>query len=191
MLIGDGLPRTAIDADGDLLDFDAEEVRVSQAIIASARQTMVVADKAKFARKAPVKIGSLAEVDHFITDGLPSERLAHACADALLGSLGLGDIGSHFPDTDPQWEGADSIELLRAVAEEVREAGWDPANIDCTVVTEAPKIAPRRDEMQRTLTEAVGAPVTVKGKRAEQLGALGRGEGLACYAVALVTQAAP
>jgi len=72
---------SAIDTDGDLLDFDAEEVRVSQAIIAAARQTMVVADKAKFARKAPVKIGSLSEVDHFITDGLPSERLANACAD--------------------------------------------------------------------------------------------------------------
>ncbi len=72
---------SAIDLDGDLLDFDAEEVRVSQAIIAAARQTIVVADKAKFTRKAPVKIGSLQEVDHFVTDGIPSERLANACAD--------------------------------------------------------------------------------------------------------------
>lgn len=72
---------SAIDPDGDLLDFDAEEVRVSQAIIASARQTMVVADKAKFTRKAPVRIGSLVDVDHFITDGLPSERLANLLAD--------------------------------------------------------------------------------------------------------------
>lgn len=117
-----------------------------------------------------------------------ADALAHACADALLGALGLGDIGSHFPDTDPEWEGADSIDLLRAVAAEVRAEGWEPGNIDCTVVTEAPKLAPRRDDMQRTLTDAVGAPVTVKGKRAEKLGALGRQEGLACFAVALVTQ---
>lgn len=72
---------SAIDADGDLLDFDAEEIRVSRAIIAAARQTIVVADKAKFSRKAPVRIASLADVDHFVTDGLPSERLANACAD--------------------------------------------------------------------------------------------------------------
>ncbi len=72
---------SAIDLDGDLLDFDAEEVRVSQAIISAARQTIVVADKAKFTRKAPVKIGSLSEVDHFVTDGIPSERLINACAD--------------------------------------------------------------------------------------------------------------
>lgn len=72
---------SAIDHDGDMLDFDAEEVRVSQAIIAAARQTIVVADKSKFTRKAPVRIGSLSEVDHVVTDGLPSERLANACAD--------------------------------------------------------------------------------------------------------------
>lgn len=72
---------SAIDNDGDLLDFDAEEVRVSQAIITAARQTIVVADRAKFSRKAPVRIGSLSEVDHFITDGMPSERLANKCAD--------------------------------------------------------------------------------------------------------------
>jgi len=72
---------SAIDSDGDLLDFDAEEVRVSQAIIAASRKTMVIADKAKFSRKAPVRIGSLADVDHFVTDGIPSERLTNACAD--------------------------------------------------------------------------------------------------------------
>jgi len=69
----------------------------------------------------------------------------------------------------------------------VRAAGWSPGNVDCTVVLEAPKLAPRRAEMERLLTEAVGAPVTVKGKRAEGLGALGRREGIACFAVALVT----
>jgi 2-C-methyl-D-erythritol 2,4-cyclodiphosphate synthase len=103
-----------------------------------------------------------------------------------LGAAALGDIGSHFPDTDPALAGADSIELLRRATAAVRQAGWQPANVDCTVICEAPKLAPRRDDMQERLGDAVGAPVTVKGKRAEGLGALGRTEGVACLAVALV-----
>lgn len=117
-----------------------------------------------------------------------SDVIAHACADALLGAAGLGDIGQLFPDTDAAYAGADSIALLGTVATRVREAGWVPVNIDCTVVLEAPKLAARRAEMQERLTSAVGAPVTVKGKRAEGLGALGRREGIACWAVALVEQ---
>lgn len=115
-----------------------------------------------------------------------ADAVAHAVTDALLGAAGLGDIGQHFPDTDPILEGADSIELLRRAAASVRAAGWEPANVDCTVVLEAPKLAPRRLEMEARLSEAVGAPVTVKGKRAEGIGALGRREGIACLAVALV-----
>jgi 2-C-methyl-D-erythritol 2,4-cyclodiphosphate synthase len=115
-----------------------------------------------------------------------ADAVAHACADALLGAAGLGDIGSWFPDTDPTYAGADSIELLAQVAAGVRAEGWSVANIDCSVVCEAPKLAPRRDEMQRRLSAAVGAPVTVKGRRAEAMGALGRGEGIACWAVALL-----
>jgi 2-C-methyl-D-erythritol 2,4-cyclodiphosphate synthase len=115
-----------------------------------------------------------------------ADVIAHACADALLGAAGLGDIGSHFPDTDPALAGADSIELLRAVGHEVRAAGWRVANVDCSVVCDDPKIGPRRDEMQRRLSDAAGGPVTVKGKRPEGLGALGRNEGIACWAVAMV-----
>jgi 2-C-methyl-D-erythritol 2,4-cyclodiphosphate synthase len=118
-----------------------------------------------------------------------ADVLAHAVTDALLGAAGLGDIGQRFPDTDPAHAGADSMELLRVVVDEVRAAGWAPANVDCTVVLEAPKLAPRRVEIERSLSAAVGAPVTVKGKRAEGLGALGRREGVACFAVALVEQA--
>jgi 2-C-methyl-D-erythritol 2,4-cyclodiphosphate synthase len=118
-----------------------------------------------------------------------ADAIAHAVADALLGAAGLGDIGMHFSDTDPAFAGADSIELLRAVAVTVAGAGWTVANVDCTVVLERPKLAPRREAMQARLSEAVGAPVTVKGKRAEGLGALGRGEGVACWAVALLEQA--
>lgn len=117
-----------------------------------------------------------------------ADAVAHAVTDALLGAAGLGDIGQHFPDTDPRWAGADSIELLRTAVADVRAAGWEPQNVDCTVVLEAPKLAPRRAEMQERLSSAVGAPVTVKGKRAEGLGALGRREGIACLAVALLTR---
>jgi 2-C-methyl-D-erythritol 2,4-cyclodiphosphate synthase len=120
-----------------------------------------------------------------------ADAIAHAVTDALLGAAGLGDIGQHFPDTDPALAGADSIDLLRQAVADVRAAGWEPGNVDCTVVLEAPALAPRRDEVQRILTEAVGAPVTVKGKRAEGLGALGRREGIACFAVALVTGSDP
>jgi 2-C-methyl-D-erythritol 2,4-cyclodiphosphate synthase len=115
-----------------------------------------------------------------------ADAVAHAVTDALLGAAGLGDIGQHFPDTDPSFAGADSLELLRHAVADVRAAGWEPSNVDCTVVLETPKLAPRRAEMERRLAEAVGAPVSVKGKRAEGLGALGRGEGIACFAVALV-----
>ncbi|HUS62131.1 MAG TPA: 2-C-methyl-D-erythritol 2,4-cyclodiphosphate synthase [Acidimicrobiales bacterium] len=115
-----------------------------------------------------------------------ADALSHAAADALLGAAGLGDIGQLFPDTDPAWAGADSIELLREVARRVRAAGWSVANIDCTVVLEAPRLAPHRADMQRRLGEAVGAPVSVKATRPEGLGALGRAEGIACFAVALL-----
>ncbi|MGH9209787.1 MAG: 2-C-methyl-D-erythritol 2,4-cyclodiphosphate synthase [Acidimicrobiales bacterium] len=112
--------------------------------------------------------------------------IAHAVADALLGAAGLGDIGQHFPDSEPAWSGADSIDLLRRSVVDLRKAGWRPQNVDCTVVLETPRLAPRRPDIEACLSEAVGAPVTVKGKRAEGLGALGRNEGVACFAVALV-----
>ena len=112
---------------------------------------------------------------------------AHAAADALLGAAGLGDIGRHFPDTDPQWKGADSLVILARVAELVREAGWRIDNVDIKVVCERPKLAPRIDEMQRNLTTATGAPVTVAGRRAEGLGAVGRQEGIAAWSVALIS----
>ena len=120
-----------------------------------------------------------------------ADAVAHAVTDALLGAAGLGDIGQHFPDTDPALAGADSLELLRRAVASVRAAGWIPGNVDCTVVLDAPKLAPRRAEVERVLSDAVGAPVTVKGKRPEGLGALGRGEGIACFAVALVGEDRP
>ena len=115
-----------------------------------------------------------------------ADVVAHAVADALLGAAGLGDLGQHFPDTDPAWAGADSVELLRKVAALVVGAGWRVENVDCAVVLEAPRLASHRDQMQRRLTEAARGEVTVRAKRPEGLGALGRGEGVACWAVALL-----
>lgn len=120
-----------------------------------------------------------------------ADAVAHAVTDALLGAAGLGDIGQHFPDTDPTWSGADSMDLLRRAVDAVRTAGWEPQNVDCTVILELPKLAPRRVEMEERLSVAVGAPVTIKGKRAEGMGALGRKEGVACLAVALVQRQEP
>lgn len=117
-----------------------------------------------------------------------ADVIAHACADAMLGAAGLGDIGLHFPDTDPRWEGADSLALLRHVAAMLAEDGWRVSNVDCAVVCEHPKLAPRRDEMQRNLTTAANGPVSVKGNRAEQLGTIGRGEGIVCFAAALISR---
>jgi 2-C-methyl-D-erythritol 2,4-cyclodiphosphate synthase len=116
------------------------------------------------------------------------DAVAHACTDALLGAAGLGDIGQHFPDTDERWRGARSVALLADAAALVRAAGWEPQNVDCTVVLDAPRLAPMRDAMQDELSRAVGAPVTVKGKRSEGVGALGRGEGVVAWAVALVAR---
>ena len=115
-----------------------------------------------------------------------ADVIAHAAADALLGAAGLGDIGQHYPDTDPAWKGADSLRILSDVAAKVTALGWRIGNIDCSVVCEAPRIAPARDEMVRNLSAAAGAPVSVKGRRAEGLGAVGRREGIMCFASAVI-----
>ena len=117
-----------------------------------------------------------------------ADVVAHACIDALLAAAGLGDIGQMFSDRDPAWAGADSLDLLRLAAEAVRHTGWDPVNVSCSVVIDAPRIAPHRDTMQQRLSAAAGAPVTVTGRSSEGVGALGRGEGVAAWAVALVAR---
>ena len=117
-----------------------------------------------------------------------ADVIAHAAADALLGAAGLGDIGQHYPDTDPAWKGADSLRILADVASKVRALGWGIGNVDCSIVCESPRIAPVRDEMMRNLSTAAGAPVTVKGRRAEGLGAIGRKEGIMCFASAIITK---
>ena len=120
-----------------------------------------------------------------------ADVVAHAVAESLLGALGLGDLGSLFPDTDERWRGADSLELLAEVVRRVHAGGWSVANVDCSVIAQRPKLAPHVPEMQRRLSDVVAAPVTVKGRRAEELGALGRAEGIACLASALAVRSSP
>lgn len=117
-----------------------------------------------------------------------ADVVAHACIEALLAAAALPDIGQFFSDTDAAWVGADSVDLLRRAASAARHAGWEAVNISCTVVLDAPKLAPHRERMQALLGAAAGAPVTVTGRRSEGLGALGRGEGVAAWAVALAAR---
>ena len=116
-----------------------------------------------------------------------ADVLTHALIDALLGAAGLGDIGQHFPDTDPAWRDADSIALLREVAGLVRGEGLRVVNVDATVVLERPKVAPHRAAMRARLAEALGLEerrVNVKATTGEGIGFVGRGEGAAALAVA-------
>lgn len=117
-----------------------------------------------------------------------ADVITHSVAEAILGACGLGNIGEHFPDTDPKWKNVDSLQILANVSKMARDNNFEIGNIDCSVVCEQPKISVHRDEMQKKLSAAAGAPVTVKGRRAEGLGSLGRSEGIACWAVAVVTQ---
>ncbi len=120
-----------------------------------------------------------------------ADAVAHALADAVLGAAGLGDLGQHFPDTDPAWADADSMTLLQVVVERVAAAGFRPVNADCTVVAEQPRLAPHVPSMVARLSAALGAPVSVKATRAEGLGAVGRAEGIGCLAVVLLEEVAP
>ncbi|MHB1987357.1 MAG: 2-C-methyl-D-erythritol 2,4-cyclodiphosphate synthase [Acidimicrobiales bacterium] len=115
-----------------------------------------------------------------------ADVVAHAVSDAMLGAAGLGDIGMHFPDTDERWRGADSLLLLAEVASRLRAARYRLVNADCTVITERPRIVVAREEMIAKLSAAAGGPVHVKATRPERLGALGRVEGVACWAVAFL-----
>jgi len=118
-----------------------------------------------------------------------SDVLAHAVIDAVLGAASLGDIGRHFPDTDPQYENADSIELLRETVARAAAEGWRVVNVDATVVCEEPRISPHAADMAARLAEALGVEadrVSVKGTTNEGMGFIGRGEGIGTIAVAML-----
>jgi 2-C-methyl-D-erythritol 2,4-cyclodiphosphate synthase len=116
-----------------------------------------------------------------------ADVLAHAVIDALLGAAGLGDIGEHFSDTDERWRDADSMQLLAEVVTKVQAAGLSIENVDCTVVMEAPKLAPHRQAIRGRLADVLGlelSSVNVKASTGEGMGFVGRGEGVAALAVA-------
>ncbi len=115
----------------------------------------------------------------------------HALTDALLGAVALGDIGRHFPDTDPKWAGADSRRLLRAVVDMLRQRGYVAVNVDITIMTQAPKMAPHIEAMRANVAADLGIDidcVSVKATTTERLGFTGRGEGIAAQAVALIAK---
>ncbi|MBI4412278.1 MAG: 2-C-methyl-D-erythritol 2,4-cyclodiphosphate synthase [Deltaproteobacteria bacterium] len=118
-----------------------------------------------------------------------ADVLLHAICDALLGAAGMGDIGEHFPDTDPRFKGFDSMKLLCEVGAKLREKGYRPANIDSVVIAEAPKISPHREKMRQNIACAVGLPVdcvNVKATTEEGMGFTGTKQGMAAWAVVTV-----
>jgi 2-C-methyl-D-erythritol 2,4-cyclodiphosphate synthase len=123
------------------------------------------------------------ETDRGLAGHSDADALTHAVIDALLGAAGLGDLGSHFPDDDERWRDADSLDLLRVVLGEIR---GNVVNVDATVLCEAPRLAERRAEMERNLSDVLGAPASVKATTNEGMGWVGRGEGIACLAVAVI-----
>ncbi len=147
-------------------------------------------------------VHAFGEGDHIIIGGvsIPYERgliahsdgdvLTHALCDALLGAAALGDIGQHFPDTDPSYSGADSRELLRQVVSLVKKKGYTLANADMTIIAQAPKMSPHTEQMRNQLAEDLGCDigqVNVKATTTEKLGFEGRKEGVACQAMVLLT----
>jgi 2-C-methyl-D-erythritol 2,4-cyclodiphosphate synthase len=120
-----------------------------------------------------------------------ADIVCHAVTDAILGAAALGDIGRMFPDTDPKWKDANSLDLLRGAVEVVQRAGYAIANVDVTIIAERPKLLPYLDEMRAKLADALGIgvdAVSIKGKTNEKVDAAGRGEAMACHAVALMTR---
>ncbi|WP_030006263.1 MULTISPECIES: 2-C-methyl-D-erythritol 2,4-cyclodiphosphate synthase [Cyanophyceae] len=140
----------------------------------------------------PLILGGIQLEHHLGLDGhSDADVLTHAIMDAMLGALSLGDIGHYFPPTDPQWKGADSIELLKQVHRLIQERGWQIGNIDSVIVAERPKLKPHIQAMTQCLAEALGVDpdqVGVKATTNEKLDAMGEEKGICVHAVALLVQ---
>lgn len=131
------------------------------------------------------------EHSHGLLGHSDADALLHAITDALLGAAGLGDIGRHFPDTDPQFKGADSFALLKEAAVRVRQAGWNVGNVDSTIVAQAPKMAPHIPAMRERIAQALGVDagaVNVKAKTAEKMGPVGECKAIEARAICLLTK---
>jgi len=152
-------------------------------------------DSHRFAEGRKLILGGV-EIPHErgLTGHSDADAVAHAVTDALLGAAGLGDIGRHFPPSDPQWKDADSMQLLERVVRLLEGRNYQPVNVDVTVVAEAPKIGPHADAMRERIAGVLGISpenVSVKGKTNEGMGWTGRGEGIAVLAVALIDAMGP
>ena len=145
-------------------------------------------DSHRFAEGGPLKLGGVEiSFDRHLVGHSDGDAVAHAVTDAILGAAALGDIGELFSDRDPANRGRDSIEMLGIAVSRVRTSGYDVSQVDITVVAEAPRVAPHREAMRSALARALAvAPtaVSLKGKTNEGMGWIGRGEGIACIAVA-------
>jgi 2-C-methyl-D-erythritol 2,4-cyclodiphosphate synthase len=141
-------------------------------------------DSHRFEEGARLVLGGV-EIEHErgLIGHSDADVLTHAIIDAMLGAAGLGDLGEHFPDDEERWRDADSVDLLRAVLGQLRGR---VTNIDATLICEEPRIGPHRAEMERALSGVLSAPVSVKASTNEGMGWIGRGEGIACVAVAVI-----
>lgn len=149
-------------------------------------------DNHRTALGRPLILGGIVIPSDFGLDGhSDADVLSHAVTDALLGAAALGDIGMHFPDTDPRWKGADSVHFLLHAVELVREAGWNIVNIDSTVILERPKLKDFRLPIRQKLAETLGLPldcVSVKFKTSEKVGPVGEGRSAEAQAIALLSR---
>jgi 2-C-methyl-D-erythritol 2,4-cyclodiphosphate synthase len=154
-------------------------------------RTGIGIDTHRFAAGRPLILGGVEIPSEQGLEGhSDADVLTHAIIDALLGAAALGDIGQHYPDTDERWQGADSMDLLRAVVKEVAEAGWAVTHVDATIMLQRPKLAPHRDAIRSSLAAELGS-VNVKFTTGEKMGFVGREEGVAALAVATLEPIGP
>ncbi|WP_242395608.1 2-C-methyl-D-erythritol 2,4-cyclodiphosphate synthase, partial [Anaeromyxobacter oryzisoli] len=189
-----GAPVTLVPGEtGNFKITGPEDVARARAILEAPVAVGVGYDTHRFAPGRRLVLGGV----EFEGDGLlghsDADVCAHAIGDAILGAAGLGDLGRHFPDTDPRWKGVSSLALLREIARKASERGWSVGNCDVTLAARRPKVAPRAEEMRARLAEALGispAQVNVKATTGEGMGFVGREEGIAAHATALLVRTA-
>jgi len=150
-------------------------------------------DSHRFVHPGPLVLGGVRiPFDLHLEGHSDGDAVCHALTDAILGAAGAGDIGQMFPDSDPQNEGRDSVEMLGVAAKRVRERGFSVSQADVTIITESPRLSSYRDAMRERLATALGvdvSAVSIKAKSNERMGWIGRGEGVACIAVATLDAA--
>jgi 2-C-methyl-D-erythritol 4-phosphate cytidylyltransferase/2-C-methyl-D-erythritol 2,4-cyclodiphosphate synthase len=188
-----GLPVTLVPGEpGNFKITGADDVERARAALEAPVATGVGYDTHRFAAGRRLVLGGVELEGDGLLGHSDADVCAHAIGDAVLGAAGLGDLGRHFPDTDPRWKGVSSLVLLGEIARMAAERGWRVGNCDVTIAARRPRIAPRAEEMRARLAGALGispAQVNVKATTGEEMGFVGRGEGIAAHAVALLVRA--